>query len=110
MTHPRGMYHKAESPQQCIQQEWVSCLSCSNHQAWLQAAEKQTSPAAAAASSTASRFAYNEIVEEETQKAPNVHRGKDGHLKLGSGGDFFSNPLGEAGASPTAAGPSRGSR
>ncbi|KAK9831820.1 hypothetical protein WJX74_010695 [Apatococcus lobatus] len=72
--------------------------------------EKQTSPAAAAASSTASRFAYNEIVEEETKNTPNVHRGKDGHLKLGSGGDFFSNPLGEAAASSPTAGPSRGSR
>ena len=76
----------------------------------MQAAEKQTSPAAAAASSTASRFAYNEIVEEETQKTPNVHRGKDGHLKLGSGGDFFSNPLGDTGASSPSAGPSRSSR
>ncbi|KAK9866893.1 hypothetical protein WJX84_006115 [Apatococcus fuscideae] len=75
-----------------------------------QAAETKQTSAAAAASSTASRFAYNELVEEETQKAPNVRRGKDGHLRLGSGQDFFSNPLGEAGGTSPMAGPARGSR
>ena len=76
----------------------------------MQAAETKQTSAAAAASSTASRFAYNELVEEETQKAPNVRRGKDGHLRLGSGQDFFSNPLGEAGGTSPMAGPARGSR
>ncbi len=76
----------------------------------MQVTEKGPSPVGNAASSTASRFAYNELMEEETQKAPNVHRGKDGHLKLGSGGDFFSNPLGEASSPSAAAGPSRGGR
>ena len=45
------------------------------------------------AGSAPSRFAFNQIIEEEAPKPSNVVRGKDGHVKLGGGGDFFSDPL-----------------
>lgn len=50
-----------------------------------------------ASSSAASRFAYDMLtVEDEAAKAPGAKRGKDGHLTIGgSGGDFFSNPMGK---------------
>ena len=43
--------------------------------------------------SAPSRFAFNQIIEDEAPKPSNVVRGKDGHVKLGGGGDFFSDPL-----------------
>ncbi|KAK9828959.1 hypothetical protein WJX72_003048 [[Myrmecia] bisecta] len=60
----------------------------------------------APASAAASRFAYATMVEDETAKATNVARGKDGHLQLGASNDFFSNPMGK----PSASGPSFGNR
>lgn len=39
-----------------------------------------------------SRFAFSAMVEEEAPKKE-VARGKDGHISLGSGSDFFSNPM-----------------
>ncbi len=46
-----------------------------------------------AGSSAPSRFAFNQIIEDEAPKPSNVARGKDGHVKLGGGDDFFSDPL-----------------
>lgn len=55
-----------------------------------QAAGKAGTPGANAAAP--SRFAFNMMAEEE-EKPSNVKRGKDGHVALDLGGDFFSNPL-----------------
>lgn len=47
------------------------------------------------ASAAASRFAYNQLAEDEqVSKAPSAKRGKDGHLTLGAADDFWSNPTG----------------
>lgn len=40
-------------------------------------------------------------MEEEAPKPSNVVRGKDGHVKLGGAGDFFSDPM----AVPSGRGP-----
>lgn len=43
-------------------------------------------------------------MEEEAPKPTNVVRGKDGHVKLGGAGDFFSDPM----AAPSGRGPTGG--
>ncbi|KAK9812503.1 hypothetical protein WJX73_004635 [Symbiochloris irregularis] len=59
--------------------------------------DKEAPPASTPA---ASRFAYDVITQEdEAAKAPSVRRGKDGHVTLGSSGDFFSDPMGAGGSS-----------
>ena len=56
----------------------------------------------------ASRFAYEVLTaEDEAAKAPKVQRGKDGHLTLGTGNDFFSNPMGPSTSTRAPARPSR---
>lgn len=46
-----------------------------------------------------SRFAYDVIAgDDDAVKAPNVRRGKDGHVTLGGTGDFFSDPMGSSAA------------
>ena len=58
----------------------------------MQAEEKETPPASTPA---ASRFAYDVLTnEDDAVKAPNVKRGKDGHVTLGGGADFFADPMG----------------
>lgn len=59
--------------------------------------------AAAADSKVASRFAYDVLVNEGEgagAKGAGVKRGKDGHVQLASGDDFFSAPLSGAGRKP----------
>ena len=54
----------------------------------------------AADSRVASRFAYNQLVNEGEaagSKGPGAKRGKDGHVQLSSGDDFFSAPLSTSG-------------
>ena len=51
-----------------------------------------------AAAAGPSRFAFSAAVEEEQPKPSTVQRGKDGHISLGGGSDFFSDPM--AGAAP----------
>ena len=56
--------------------------------------------AVAADSKVASRFAYNQLVNEGEaagSKGPGAKRGKDGHVQLSSGDDFFSAPLSTSG-------------
>ena len=56
--------------------------------------------AVAADSKVASRFAYNQLVNEGEAagtKGPGAKRGKDGHVQLSSGDDFFSAPLSTSG-------------
>lgn len=49
------------------------------------------------ASSEPSRFAFSAMVEEEAPPPPKpLARGKDGHISLGGGGDFFSDPMSSA--------------
>ena len=55
---------------------------------------------AAADSKVASRFAYDVLVNEGEAagaKGAGVKRGKDGHVQLASGDDFFSAPLSNSG-------------
>ena len=66
----------------------------------MQSDDKDAPPASTPA---ASRFAYDVLTnEDEAVKAPNVRRGKDGHVALGGTGDFFSDPMGTSasGGSP----------
>ena len=55
----------------------------------------------AADSKVASRFAYDVLVKEGETAAgkggPGAKRGKDGHVQLASGDDFFSAPLSTSG-------------
>ena len=58
------------------------------------AQDAASSPLASSTPAT-SRFAYDVLAaEDEAAKAPNMKRGKDGHLTLNQGNDFFSNPMG----------------
>ena len=58
--------------------------------------EAGSSPLASSTPAT-SRFAYDVLAaEDEAAKAPNTKRGKDGHLTLNQGNDFFSNPMGSS--------------
>ncbi|MEW5300195.1 MAG: hypothetical protein WDW38_003035 [Sanguina aurantia] len=52
-------------------------------------------------SAAASRFSYDTLNTEPVAAAP-VQRGKDGHLTLNTGNDFFSNPM----SSKSSSGPS----
>ena len=69
--------------------------------------ETGSSPLASSTPAT-SRFAYDVLAaEDEAAKAPNTKRGKDGHLTLSQGNDFFSNPMG---SSTSTSGASRSQR
>ena len=63
-------------------------------------AQEDEKAAVAADSKVASRFAYNQLVNEGEaagSKGPGAKRGKDGHVQLSSGDDFFSAPLSTSG-------------
>mmetsp|Transcript_3828 Transcript_3828/g.11056 ORF Transcript_3828/g.11056 Transcript_3828/m.11056 type:complete len:475 (+) Transcript_3828:191-1615(+) len=47
-----------------------------------------------------SRFAFSALVEEEAAPKKEVARGKDGHISLGGGSDFFSNPMSGGSSAP----------
>jgi hypothetical protein len=65
------------------------------------AVQEEEKAAVAADSKVASRFAYDVLVKEGETAAgkggPGAKRGKDGHVQLASGDDFFSAPLSTSG-------------
>ena len=61
----------------------------------MRALQEEEKAVAAADSKVASRFAYDVLVNEGEAagaKGAGVKRGKDGHVQLASGDDFFSAP------------------
>ena len=70
-------------------------LTCHGH-----VVQEDEKAAVAADSKVASRFAYNQLVTEGEaagSKGPGAKRGKDGHVQLSPGDDFFSAPLSTSG-------------
>ncbi len=66
----------------------------------MHALQQEEKAVAAADSKVASRFAYDVLVNEGEAagaKGAGVKRGKDGHVQLASGDDFFSAPLNSSG-------------
>ena len=66
----------------------------------MDALQEEEKAVAAADSKVASRFAYDVLVNEgeaSGAKGAGVKRGKDGHVQLASGDDFFSAPLSSGG-------------
>ena len=66
----------------------------------MHALQEEEKAVAAADSKVASRFAYDVLVNEGEAagaKGAGVKRGKDGHVQLASGDDFFSAPLNSSG-------------
>jgi len=76
----------------------MQCRATQQHLAT--ALQEEEQKVAAADSKVASRFAYDVLVNEGEaagKEGAGVKRGKDGHVQLASGDDFFSAPLNNSG-------------
>ena len=81
--------------------QFIEHFSPPNAESVTSAVQEEEKAVAAADSKVASRFAYDVLVKEgETaggKGGPGVKRGKDGHVQLASGDDFFTAPLSTSG-------------